>query len=64
MLNNTAKEMISSIQVCLKNQPVDKAWLFGSYSRGFRDLKGVIPNTGKKSYKQILDDYYTEKYRL
>ncbi|MCQ2245501.1 MAG: nucleotidyltransferase domain-containing protein [Bacteroidaceae bacterium] len=34
MLNNTAKEMISSIQVCLKNQPVDKAWLFGSYSRG------------------------------
>ncbi len=34
MVSKKTKEMISVIQRCLKDQPVEKAWLFGSYSRG------------------------------
>ena len=34
MISKNTKEMISIIKRCLKDQPVEKAWLFGSYSRG------------------------------
>ena len=34
MLSRTTQQMILQIQKCLSEQPVNKAWLFGSYSRG------------------------------
>lgn len=34
MLSNYTKDMIPQIRTFFTNQPVDKAWLFGSYSRG------------------------------
>lgn len=34
MLSRTAQEMIPIIRTYLSTQPVTKAWLFGSYSRG------------------------------
>lgn len=34
MLSRTAQEMIPIIRTYLSTQPVIKAWLFGSYSRG------------------------------
>ena len=34
MLSHTTQQMILQIQKCLSEQPVNKAWLFGSYSRG------------------------------
>lgn len=34
MLSRTTQQMILQIQKCPSEQPVNKAWLFGSYSRG------------------------------
>lgn len=34
MVNKTIHEMIPKIQKYLVGQPIKKAWLFGSYSRG------------------------------
>lgn len=34
MINKKMKEMIPKIQQYLVGQPITKAWLFGSYSRG------------------------------
>ena len=34
MLSHATQQMILQIQKCLSEQPVNKAWLFGSYSRG------------------------------
>lgn len=34
MLNNATYDMIPKIQKYLVGQPIKKAWLFGSYSRG------------------------------
>ncbi|MBQ8484853.1 MAG: nucleotidyltransferase domain-containing protein [Bacteroidaceae bacterium] len=34
MLSKSTERIIPIVQQCLSKQPVDKAWLFGSYSRG------------------------------
>jgi len=34
MISQQTKDFIPEIQKCLRKQPVEKAWLFGSYSRG------------------------------
>ncbi|MDE7346352.1 MAG: nucleotidyltransferase domain-containing protein [Muribaculaceae bacterium] len=34
MINSKTKELITKIQEYLSSQPVIRAWLFGSYSRG------------------------------
>ena len=34
MLSYRMQQMIPQIQGCLSEQPVSRAWLFGSYSRG------------------------------
>ena len=34
MLSKNTMEILPIVQQCLANQPVEKAWLFGSYSRG------------------------------
>lgn len=34
MVSKVVNEMIPTIQACLKLQPVERAWLFGSFSRG------------------------------
>ena len=34
MLSEKTQEIIPKVQQCLSKQPVEKAWLFGSYSRG------------------------------
>lgn len=34
MVSKVVNEMIPTIQACLKQQPVERAWLFGSFSRG------------------------------
>jgi len=34
MISQQTKDFIPEIQKCLRMQPVEKAWLFGSYSRG------------------------------
>ncbi len=34
MLSNKTKSLIPIIQQFMKNQPILRAWLFGSYSRG------------------------------
>lgn len=34
MLNNSTKILIPKIQQFMKGQPILRAWLFGSYSRG------------------------------
>lgn len=34
MVNKRIKDMIPKIQNYFVNQPINKAWLFGSYSRG------------------------------
>lgn len=34
MMNHSLQQMIPQIQGVLAGQPVSKAWLFGSYSRG------------------------------
>ncbi len=34
MLSHATQQMILQIQKCLSEQPVNNAWLFGSYSRG------------------------------
>ncbi|MBQ4083770.1 MAG: nucleotidyltransferase domain-containing protein, partial [Bacteroidaceae bacterium] len=34
MMNRSIQQMIPQIQRYLAGQPVSKAWLFGSYSRG------------------------------
>ena len=34
MLSKRTQKLIPIVQQCLSKQPVEKAWLFGSYSRG------------------------------
>ena len=34
MLNHTIQQIIPQIQKYLSEQPINKAWVFGSYSRG------------------------------
>ena len=34
MLTNSIKDIIPQIQSYFKTKPVEKAWIFGSYSRG------------------------------
>lgn len=42
MLSNTAKGMIPQIRTFFTGQPVEKAWLFGSYSRGEETPKSDV----------------------
>ena len=34
MLTDNAKQIVREIRKCLTTQPVEKAWIFGSFSRG------------------------------
>lgn len=42
MLSNNVKEMIPKIQQFLASQPIEKAWLFGSCSRGEETPKSDV----------------------
>ena len=42
MLSKNVQEMIPKIQRCLASQPVEKAWLFGSCSRGEETPKSDV----------------------
>ena len=55
MLNSKIKELIPKIQEYMSDQPVLRAWLFGSYSRGEEQADSDI---------DILVDYDRAKGRV
>lgn len=62
MLSAHVKEMISKIQTHLASQPVNKAWIFGSCSRGEEtadsDVDILVQYAGMNRYTVHHIPYY------
>ena len=67
MVNYSMQQMIPQIQGYLAGQPISKAWLFGSYSRGEETANSdidLLVDFNKEEIADYFDNFFELKYAL